>query len=170
MVQPISHGRRRDKPILSCAFCRGRKQVPVSFGDKMACAKTPCRLRCDRQSPCAACVRRRKPEECIYSSSEQERKDAVDYRPRTRGQQTRQRITRLENLVIEMAQNSCQPSSSSLTPSGVLNDTSPQHQDGNMIDDMGKLSLTDSHAIYTGSSHWVTILDDVSCYDRKFTK
>lgn len=143
MVQPISHGRRRDKPILSCAFCRGRK------------------LRCDRQSPCAACVRRDKPEECIYSCSEQERKDAVDYRPRTRGQQTRQRITRLENLVIEMAQNSCQPSSSSVTPSGALNDTSPQHQDGNIIDDMGKLSLTDSHAIYTGSSHWVTILDDI---------
>ncbi|KAI0845724.1 fungal-specific transcription factor domain-containing protein [Daldinia vernicosa] len=135
--------RRRVKPILSCAFCRGRK------------------LRCDRQSPCAACVRRDKPDECIYSCSEQERKDAVDYRPRTRGQQTRQRITRLENLVIEMAQNSCRPSSNNAMPSGVLNDNIPQRQEGNIIDDMGKLSLTDSHTIYTGSSHWVTILDDI---------
>ncbi|KAI0106840.1 fungal-specific transcription factor domain-containing protein [Daldinia grandis] len=143
MVQPTSHGRRRDKPILSCGFCRGRK------------------LRCDRLSPCTACVRRGKPEECIYSCSEQERQDAVDYRPRTRGQQTRQRITRLENLVIEMAQNSCQPSSSNTIPSKPPNDVGSPLRDGNVIDDMGKLSLTDSHAIYTGSSHWVTILDDI---------
>jgi len=30
-----------------------------------------------------------------------------------------------------------------------------------LTDDMGKLSITDDHAIYTGSSHWVTILEDV---------
>ncbi|KAF7548328.1 hypothetical protein G7046_g8711 [Stylonectria norvegica] len=34
--------------------------------------------------------------------------------------------------------------------------------DGHIADDMGKLDLTGNHAIYTGSSHWVTILEDVS--------
>ncbi|KAI1806479.1 fungal-specific transcription factor domain-containing protein [Daldinia bambusicola] len=142
MVQSTSHGRRRDKPILSCAFCRGRK------------------LRCDRQSPCAACTRRGKPEECIYSCSEQERKDAVDYRPHTRGHRARQRIAHLENIVIEMVQNSRRPPASE-TSSGSLHDTSPQLQDGNVLDVLGKLSLTDNHTVYTGSSHWATILDDI---------
>ena len=32
---------------------------------------------------------------------------------------------------------------------------------GALTDDMGKLSITDDHAVYTGSSHWVTILEDV---------
>ncbi|KAI8964657.1 fungal-specific transcription factor domain-containing protein [Daldinia sp. FL1419] len=143
MAQSATHSRRRDKPILSCTFCRARK------------------LRCDRQSPCAACARRGKSEECVYSCSEQERKDAVDYRPLTRGQQARRRVARLENLVIEMVQNSRQPSSNGETLNVALGDDGLQHLDGNVVDDMGKLSLADNHAIYTGSSHWVTILDDI---------
>lgn len=27
---------------------------------------------------------------------------------------------------------------------------------------MGKLSITNDQAVYTGSSHWITILEDVS--------
>jgi hypothetical protein len=34
--------------------------------------------------------------------------------------------------------------------------------DGHMVDSMGKLSLTDNDAVYIGSSHWVTILEEVS--------
>ncbi|KAK0724166.1 hypothetical protein B0H67DRAFT_567387 [Lasiosphaeris hirsuta] len=37
--------RRRDKPVLSCTFCRRRK------------------LRCDRQAPCSAYLRRAKPQD-----------------------------------------------------------------------------------------------------------
>ncbi|KAK6949660.1 hypothetical protein Daesc_009743 [Daldinia eschscholtzii] len=61
---------------------------------------------------------------------------------------------------MEMVQNSHQPPNSE-TPSPSLNDNSPQPQNGNVLDVMGKLSLTDNHAVYTGSSHWVTILDDI---------
>lgn len=33
--------------------------------------------------------------------------------------------------------------------------------DAQTTDNMGKLSLTDGHAVYMGSSHWATILEDV---------
>ncbi|KAF5006502.1 hypothetical protein FDECE_7123 [Fusarium decemcellulare] len=137
-----SSKRRRDKPILSCAFCRGRK------------------LRCNRQSPCNACLRRGKPEECIYSTSEQERKDAIDYRPHARGQTARQRITRLESLLTEMrgmAQGPSQTLDKTTFPSEALDGTGSSSAP---VDNMGKLSLTEIHAVYTGSSHWATILDD----------
>lgn len=39
--------------------------------------------------------------------------------------------------------------------------------DDYVIDDIGKLSLADSNAVYTGSSHWVTILEDVSSFYEK---
>lgn len=33
--------------------------------------------------------------------------------------------------------------------------------DAQATENMGKLSLTDGHAVYMGSSHWATILEDV---------
>ncbi|KAF4954053.1 hypothetical protein FSARC_12266 [Fusarium sarcochroum] len=138
--------RRREKPILSCTFCRGRK------------------LRCDRQSPCGACVRRNKPAECVFTCSEQERKDAIDYRPHNRNQKARQRITRLENLVTELrdkAEGSNQPLDA--LSSKVSNTLEPIHaqSSGSATASMGNLSLTDDQAVYTGSSHWATILEDI---------
>ncbi|UPK89707.1 hypothetical protein LCI18_000642 [Fusarium solani-melongenae] len=134
--------RRRDKPILSCNFCRGRK------------------LRCNRQSPCSACLRRGA--ECTYSSSEQERKDAVDYRPLRRSRNARQRVARIESLVTEMAQNSQQPVAS---PSEIPDDNNIEAQgapsDSHAAANIGKLSLEEGNAVYTGSSHWATILDDI---------
>ncbi|KAF2725658.1 hypothetical protein K431DRAFT_238962 [Polychaeton citri CBS 116435] len=148
MADSIPQNRRRNKPVLSCTYCRGRK------------------VRCDRQSPCGACVRRGQPSECTFTVSEQERKDAIDYRPHVRGQQARQRIARLENLVTEMrdmVQGSRQAPLNP-TPSGVSpNDPGPQQPPpaGNVTDSMGRLSLTDGHEVYIGSSHWVTILEDI---------
>ncbi len=130
-------------------------------------ADTP-RLRCDRQTPCGACVRRGKAVECVYSVSEQERKQAIDYRPHTRRQEVRQRVARLESLVIEMrdmAQNSSQPPITTAPSIGeapkdpALAVPSPS---ASVAGSMGKLSPADKHAFYTGSSHWVTILEDVS--------
>lgn len=125
------------------------------------------RLRCDRQSPCSACVRRDKATECVYSSSEQERKDAIDYRPHARGQGARDRVARLETLVTEMrekVESLHQPFVDTASPAKALNDHTPalDPADGRMIDEMGKLSLTDNHTVYTGSSHWISILEDVS--------
>jgi hypothetical protein len=33
--------------------------------------------------------------------------------------------------------------------------------EGHATDNMSKLSLTDDEAVYIGSSHWITILEDV---------
>ncbi|KAH8887521.1 hypothetical protein GQ53DRAFT_725719 [Thozetella sp. PMI_491] len=146
--QSTPASRRRDKPILSCTFCRGRK------------------LRCDRQSPCGACTRRGQPGECVYTCSEQDRKDAIDYRPHVRNQQARQRIARLEHLVTEMrdmVENSRQPPQESAASSETPVETGASHAsaEARITDDMGNLSITDDHAVYTGSSHWVTILEDI---------
>jgi hypothetical protein len=68
-----------------------------------------------------------------------------------------------------MEQSSRQPSDDIASPSEGLNDPGPPlaPPDGHVIDSMGKLSLTDNHAVYNGSSHWVTILEDVSCLYEK---
>lgn len=62
-----------------------------------------------------------------------------------------------------MAQSSRQPSGNVASPSTALDDSrSPLvAQDSRVVDDMGKLSLNDSRAVYTGSSHWATILEDI---------
>jgi hypothetical protein len=39
--------------------------------------------------------------------------------------------------------------------------------DRQITENTGNLSLTDSHAVYTGSSHWVSILEDVGCLSGK---
>ena len=69
----------------------------------------------------------------------------------------------------DMEQSSRQPSDDIASPSEAPNDPSLPlaPPDGHVIDSMGKLSLTDNHAVYIGSSHWVTILEDVSCLDEK---
>ncbi|CAM1507598.1 Fc.00g072390.m01.CDS01 [Cosmosporella sp. VM-42] len=55
-----------------------------------------------------------------------------------------------------------QPSDDVASRSVAVNDLSPALTfSGHVIEDMGKLSLTDNQAVYTGSSHWVTILKDI---------
>lgn len=102
-------------------------------------------------------MRRGKATECTFSASEQERSHAVDYRPHARRQQARQRVARLEDLVTEM-RNQMQTAPGLAAPAVPTTANSPS----GIADDMGKLSLTDDQAVYTGSSHWVTILEDVS--------
>ena len=128
-------------------------------------------MRCDRQSPCSACLRRGKPAECIYSSSEQERRDAVDYRPHAGKQLARQRVARLESLVTQMRdqmkameQSSHQASGHTTAPVGSFHnrELNPAPHPEHLADSVGKLSLTDDRAVYTGSTHWGTILEEVS--------
>ncbi|KAI3588270.1 fungal-specific transcription factor domain-containing protein [Fusarium oxysporum f. sp. albedinis] len=133
--------RKREKPILSCNFCRGRKQ-----------------------SPCGACTRRGKPTECIFTCSEQERKDAIDYRPHNRSQKARQRIARLENLVTEL-RDKAESSNKSMSDTAQADNASsgfePTASGTSPNVRMGNLNLADDQAVYTGSSHWATILEDI---------
>ncbi|KAH8686510.1 fungal-specific transcription factor domain-containing protein [Ilyonectria robusta] len=65
----------------------------------------------------------------------------------------------------DIVQSSRQPSGDNASRSEMPAYTEPplNPSDGRATDDMGKLSLTDDHAVYTGSSHWVTILEDIQC-------
>lgn len=130
-----------------------------------------CRLRCDRQSPCSSCLRRGKPEECAYSSSEQERKNAIDYRPHSGSHRARDRVARLERLITQMRDQMRDMEQSSQVSGTLPSSLEPFHdseprlapQTGDVADTVGKLTVTDDHAVYIGSTHWVTILEEVRC-------
>lgn len=125
-------------------------------------------MRCDRRDPCSSCLRRGKPEECTYSSSELERKDAVDYRPHVRGQQARERVARLEKLVTQMKDQMRVMEQSSFSPAAAADGSAsspgpiPDSDSQIASDAVGKLTLTDDHAVYIGTTHWVTVLEEVS--------
>lgn len=77
-------------------------------------------------------------------------------------------MARLEELVAEMrdlAQGPGRSDGDTTSPSVISKDhpspLSPTNSQG-VGDAIGNLNLTDEHAVYTGSSHWATILEDVS--------
>lgn len=109
-------------------------------------------------------MRRGKDTECTYETPEQERREAIDYRPHNRSRKARQRLDRLESLVTEvrnMTQGSSQAHARTVPSAEDASALTKQLQDTH-VDGKGKLSVDDNHTLYTGSSHWATILDDVS--------
>jgi hypothetical protein len=89
----------------------------------------------------------------------------VDYRPHNRTQKARQRIARLENLVTELRDRTVNPNQS-LDDTPLLNNdlvrSEPPLTIPSTATSMGNLNLTEGQSVYTGSSHWATILEDVS--------
>lgn len=56
---------------------------------------------------------------------------------------------------------------SSSTPITAIDPNLPQNRrEGQVVDDMGRLSLTEEQSVYTGSSHWVTVLNEVGTLYR----
>ena len=106
-------------------------------------------------------MKRSRPTECIYTCTEQQRKDAVDYRPHGRSQHARQRLSRLENLVTELVK--AQGSREVVSDDTVLDEKPPDQDSGvGLADSIGKLDLTVDGSTYAASTHWTTILEDVS--------
>ncbi len=68
-----------------------------------------------------------------------------------------------------MMQSSSQSLKDGAAPGGALDGRGPPlaPPDDHVVDGMGTLSLSDNHAVYIGSSHWVTILEDVSLSHEK---
>lgn len=64
----------------------------------------------------------------------------------------------------DTAQSLGQPSSDSSSPTVAVTDPKPEFAapDRDVTEDMGRLTLTENLTVYTGSSHWITILEDVS--------
>lgn len=89
----------------------------------------------------------------------------MDYRPHTRTQKARQRIAHLENLVTELRDRTVNLSQNSDDIPSLSNDlvrSEPPPTIPSTTGSMGNLNLTEEQSVYTGSSHWATILEDVS--------
>lgn len=81
-------------------------------------------------------------------------------------------MTQMRDQMRVMEQSSRQVSGILASPPERFNDSASQlaPQDDHVADMVGKLTLTDDHAVYIGSTHWVTILEDVSCSSQDSMK
>lgn len=89
----------------------------------------------------------------------------MDYRPHNRTQKARQRIARLENLVTELRDRTVNPNQNLDDTPLLSNDlvrSEPPLTIPSTTTSIGNLNLTEERSVYTGSSHWATILEDVS--------
>ncbi|KAF5634061.1 transcriptional regulatory [Fusarium tjaetaba] len=88
----------------------------------------------------------------------------MEYILQTRNQKARQRVARLENLVTEL-RDKAESSTKSLNDVAQANNASialePTASGTSPNVRMGNLNLADDQAVYTGSSHWATILEDI---------
>ncbi|SCO77062.1 related to fungal specific transcription factor [Fusarium oxysporum] len=143
---PQLRDRRREKPLLSCTFCRNRK------------------VRCDRQLPCKTCTNRGIGLSCTYEvgcTSRGKSKVSVG-----------DRIQQLEELVRSLAQQSIStiplttPDEETLVPAS-RNTPISQSKDGTdspRASEPGSMRLN-SYGVgtsYVGSVHWAAVLDSIS--------
>lgn len=104
---PQPRDRRKEKPHLSCIFCRGRKYANAHVNLKDLpnhSLLTHCsRVRCDRKLPCKTCVDRGIAVSCAYKSTDfSGAKISVG-----------DRIQQLETLVQSLLRQQCQAQNSS---------------------------------------------------------
>ncbi|EWG49974.1 hypothetical protein FVEG_09315 [Fusarium verticillioides 7600] len=169
---PQLRDRRREKPLLSCTFCRNRK------------------VRCDRQLPCKTCTNRGIGLSCTYESSGPSKgKSKVS---------VGDRIQQLEELVRSLLAQ--QQSAPDVDPDGLIQELSSQAKSPQSVYTVPVASLTentpvpavscapisqgnggtespapspseagsmrlDSHGVrasYVGSVHWAAVLESIS--------
>ncbi|PNP73843.1 hypothetical protein FNYG_12802 [Fusarium nygamai] len=121
---------RKHRERLACSACRQRK------------------LKCDRESPCGSCVRRRDVTSCSYEVS------IDDRRRRTQAQA---RLEHLEHLVGLLAEQR------STTATGVQNGTPAAELplDSDTGEHTIALSSSRPDQAGNGSTHWSAMLDDI---------
>ncbi|SCV30407.1 uncharacterized protein FFB14_03032 [Fusarium fujikuroi] len=146
---PQLRDRRREKPLLSCTFCRNRK------------------VRCDRQLPCKTCTNRGIGLSCTYElggPSKSKGKVSVG-----------DRIQQLEELVRSLLAQQ-QQNTPDVDPDGLIrghsSQTKPLQRNGSAESPASALSPSQpgsmrlsSHGVgasYVGSVHWAAVLDSIS--------
>ncbi|KAG5770594.1 hypothetical protein H9Q72_002584 [Fusarium xylarioides] len=122
---------RKHRERLACSACRQRK------------------LKCDRESPCGSCVRRRDVSSCSYEVS-------IDNlnRDRLRNTQAQARLEHLEHLVELLAEQRS-TTTIGVTPAAEL----PQNSDTAEHTIASSSSRSDQAA--SGATHWSAMLDDI---------
>lgn len=170
---------RRDKPQLSCTLWKRRKYaLDDGVRRRVDLTDAPCRVRCDRQTPCSTCCRRGLARSCVYNSDV-----AEDLLPKSAGS-VHERIHQLESLVVNLMQQNPAISPSEFA-ADVLTFAPPQGSNeregvgsGSTIaltsianpdtaltaeSDSGYIKFTEKGAAtYVSSSHWAAILDSIA--------
>ncbi|KAF5632260.1 transcriptional regulatory [Fusarium tjaetaba] len=121
---------RKHRERLACSACRQRK------------------LKCDRESPCGSCIRRRDVASCSYEVS-------VD--DRLRHTQAQARLEHLEHLVGLLAEQRSAPTI------GVQNGTPAAElsHDSDTAEQTIASSSSCSDQVASGATHWSAMLDDI---------
>ena len=174
----VSGSRRRDKPQLSCFYCRRRKCArPVScyfpvcapWDMQPANCCEWSRIRCDRQQPCANCSSRALT--CRYASD-----GAMAPPIDAATENIRDRVAHLEQLVMSLFPSSSkQVSHLSQVDSAFISSrgassrcTLSDYQQPNDSTESGSLRLSASEPRYVGVDHWATILDSIATLKEHF--
>lgn len=127
-----------------------RNRQPVSCA---ACRKS--KLKCDRQKPCEACIRRGYRDQCFYEGT------TVVSRKKRRtigSHNAQERLRNLETLVLQVAQPSVP---SEATPAfGVRSVRRPGLHESRAPGE-GHITVQGNASTYAGSTHWSTILDHI---------
>lgn len=130
-----------------------------------------CRLRCDRQIPCAPCSKRGDGDSCTYSSSIRNGHDEP-----SRTSEAQLRLKKLEKMITRIMNNTADSSESqtdrstphSLNVEEHLRDLSVQNSpQSSSASSGGRLAINGSEANYLGATHWTTILENVGGSNRR---
>ncbi|KAF2443144.1 hypothetical protein P171DRAFT_522771 [Karstenula rhodostoma CBS 690.94] len=141
----LTRAKGRDKPQLSCDFCRRRK------------------LRCDRKQPCQSCIRLGQASACSFPFSQLSH--SLNYASGHNADQSRfqERVNHLEALVRMLAEKQQDIPPVSTPDSTVTSNTYPNTEEGSMPEsDFGRMRLQKSMSSYVESDHWKAILEEIN--------
>jgi hypothetical protein len=173
---------KRNRPPISCEPCRTRKYATFplpQISRRRHAHRQICRLKCDRSSPCSACVRRDISSLCKYAVNASRSKPG-----RSKPRDVKDRLNTLENLVSSLL------SGNAVIQSGLLTENELNTEDDENISSSveqyngpmkhgsalsnssgGEDALTqetphlqetgDGRVNYIDPGHWLSILDDI---------
>ncbi|THW17021.1 hypothetical protein D6D24_04135 [Aureobasidium pullulans] len=131
---------KRNRRPLSCSTCRAKK------------------LKCDRQQPCASCVKKGEASICDYSSVASKK----DQRPRPAVSQDAAagRLQRLEDMVNGLM-HAAPMSTFVVTPPDSSSSPQVNTPEYSSVSAGGHLSQQGSQVNYIGGTHWASILESI---------
>jgi hypothetical protein len=121
------------------------------------------RLRCDRNTPCASCVRLGRASACSVPSPQQaSAPGSVPIDPSTR-RILQDRINQLELLVRSLLEKQPDKHDTSAAGSALPSETTAiVKEEDRVTSEFGRINLKEHESSYVESNHWMAILDEIS--------
>ncbi|KAH6677492.1 fungal-specific transcription factor domain-containing protein [Halenospora varia] len=150
---------KRNRQAVSCLSCRTRK------------------LKCDRQQPCTACLKRSGADaaSCSYSSSSQSVRDKKEKPADSRTSEAQLRLQKLEEMVMGLMQNAgakgiletpeslptfATPAEQYFNGTSMA-DSPPSSENSSSGPGPGRLHTNGEEIKYSGATHWSTVLENI---------